>query len=400
MAINQLWRWRGVNPQGEELRGTAWAESRPAILMQLLQQRITVVELRTCRVKTAYWRSQYCCEIIEQLATLLQAGLTLSEGLDLLARQHPAAQWQAVLNTLSQQLAEGHALSESLRQWPEIFPPLYQAMIRTGEVTGKLDLCCQALAQQQKAQQQITTKVKKALRYPSIILSLAIAVVVAMLGFVLPEFTAIYRTFNTPLPALTQAVMAIADIVRRYYWLMLILLMLTFLPSRLLKNDPRWQRFRQRIMLSLPVMGKLVRGQMLSHIFTVLSLTQSAGIAFLQGLETVEETLQCPWWRDVITRMHRDISHGSGIWQAMESSQVFTPLCLQLVRTGEASGALDQMLQNLAHYHSEKTEQLVENLTSMLEPMLLLVTGVIIGTLVVAMYLPIFHLGDAISGAG
>ena len=139
---------------------------------------------------------------------------------------------------------------------------------------------------------------------------------------------------------------------------------------------------------------------MLSQIFTVLSLTQRAGIAFLQGLETVEETLSCPWWREVITRLHHDVAQGCTIWQAMENSGVFTPLCLQLVRTGEASGALDEMLENLARHHNESTQNLAENLTSMLEPLLLIVTGLIIGTLVVAMYLPIFHLGDAISGAG
>jgi protein transport protein HofC len=147
-------------------------------------------------------------------------------------------------------------------------------------------------------------------------------------------------------------------------------------------------------------MGKLARGQMLSQIFTVLALTQRAGIAFLQGLESVEETLTCPWWHDVIHQLHQEISQGTAIWQAMEKSQVFTPLCLQLVRTGEASGALDDMLDNLARHHNESTQNLAENLTSLLEPALLVVTGLIIGTLVVAMYLPIFHLGDAISGMG
>lgn len=400
MAANQFWRWRGLSHHGEETNGTLWAPNRPAALVLLQKQGITALALRRCTLRTSYWRTNWRCEIIEQLATLLQAGLTLSDGLEMLARQHPVPQWQALLGTLSQRLAEGVSLSDGLRQWPEAFPPLYLAMIRTGEVTGKLDICCRALAQQQKAQQAITQKVKKALRYPCIILLLAIAVVVAMLGFVLPEFTAIYRTFNTPLPMLTQVVMNMADAVKLHYGWIALFLTLPFLPGRILKTNPRWQRFQAQVALSLPVMGNLVRGQMLSHIFTVLSLTQSAGIAFLQGLDTVGETVTQPLWRDVISRLHHDISQGSPIWQAMENVHVFTPLCIQLVRTGEASGALDQMLKNLADYHSEKTHQLAEDLTSLLEPMLLVVTGAIIGTLVVAMYLPIFHLGEAISGAG
>ena len=396
----QLWQWRGLAADGQAQSGTLWANHRPAVLIALQQQRITVVSLKRRSVNTAQWQAQHTCAVISQLATLLQAGLTLSDSLALLAQQHPVAQWRALLDTLAQRLAQGVSLSEALQQWPQAFPPLYLAMIRTGEITGKLEHCCLELARQQKAQLQLAAKVKTALRYPLIILSLAVLVVTAMVGFVLPEFTAIYRTFNTPLPTLTLAVMAAAAFVEQSFIPLLLLFLLPVALSAMLKNHPPWQRMRQRILLAIPVMGKLARGQMLSQIFTVLALTQRAGIAFLQGLETVEETLSCPWWREVITRLHQDVAQGSAIWQAMENSQVFTPLCLQLVRTGETSGALDEMLENLARHHNESTQTLAENLTSLLEPVLLVVTGLIIGTLVVAMYLPIFHLGDAISGMG
>lgn len=396
----QLWYWQGLDANGERLNGAVWASHRPAVLIALQQQRITVVALKRRSINTAHWRAQHSCMVISQLATLLQAGLTLSDSLKLLAQQHPIAQWRALLTALSERLAQGVSLSEGLQQWPQAFPPLYLAMIRTGEITGKLEQCCLELVRQQKAQLLLASKVKKALRYPIIILSLAALVVMAMTGFVLPEFTAIYRTFNTPLPTLTLAVMAMAAFVERWFIVLLMLPLIPVVITAVLKNHPPWQRIRQQILLSLPLMGKLARGQKLSQIFTVLALTQRAGIAFLQGLETVEVTLTCPWWRDVIHTLHQEIAEGSPIWQAMEKSRVFTPLCLQLVRTGEASGALDEMLENLARHHDEGTQNLAENLTSLLEPALLIVTGIIIGTLVVAMYLPIFHLGDAISGMG
>lgn len=396
----QLWHWQGLNANGERLHGTIWGNHRPAVLIALQQQRITVITLKRRSINASQWRTQHSCMVISQLATLLQAGLTLSDSLTLLAQQHPSAQWRALLSSLSERLAQGVSLSEGLQQWPQAFPPLYLAMIRTGEITGKLEQCCLELVRQQKAQLLLAAKVKKALRYPMIILSLAALVVMAMTGFVLPEFTAIYRTFNTPLPTLTLAVMAMAAFVEQWFFIILLLPIIPLVLSTALKNHPPWQRARQKIVLSLPVMGKLARGQKLSQIFTVLALTQRAGIAFLQGLETVEMTLVCPWWREIISTLYQDIAHGSAIWQAMEKSQVFTPLCLQLVRTGEASGALDEMLDNLARHHDENTQNLAENLTSLLEPMLLIVTGLIIGTLVVAMYLPIFHLGDAISGMG
>ncbi|BBQ85489.1 TPA: protein transport protein HofC [Kluyvera ascorbata] len=396
----QLWHWRGVDASGAERRGALWASHRPAALIALAQQNIIVLSLKRRTVNRSLWRAQHSCAVISQLATLLQAGLTLSESLALLSQQHPIPQWRALLETLASRLAEGVSLSEGLRPWPEAFPPLYQAMIRTGEITGRLEHCCQALARQQKAQLLLTAKVKKALRYPLIILTLAALVVAAMVSFVLPEFTAIYRTFNTPLPALTLAVMASADAVASAWLPLCSLVLLATGLSVGFKDHPPWQRLRQQLLLALPVMGTLARGQMLSQIFTVLSLTQRAGIAFLQGLETVEETLNSPWWREVIASLRQQVSQGSAIWQAMENCHEFTPLCLQLVRTGEASGALDEMLENLARHHDESTQNLAESLTATLEPLLLIVTGLIIGTLVVAMYLPIFHLGDAIGGTG
>lgn len=394
----QLWYWQGLTVSGDPQSGTLWAAHRPAALLTLQHQHITVTALKRRAVNRALWRAQHSSAVISQLATLLQAGLTLSDGLTLLAEQHPAPQWRALLSTLAERLAQGVSLSEGLQQWPQAFPPLYLSMIRTGEITGKLEHCCLALAHQQKAELLLRAKVKKALRYPLIILSLALLVVMAMVGFVLPEFTAIYRTFNTPLPALTLAVMATAAFIERWFALIIGILLLPPAANAALRSHPPWLRLRQRVLLSLPVMGTLIHRQRLSQIFTVLALTQRAGIAFLQGLETVEETLNCPWWHDVVTRLHQEIAQGSAIWQAMENSRAFTPLCLQLVRTGEASGALDDMLENLARHHHEHTQNLAENLTALLEPALLIVTGVIIGTLVVAMYLPIFHLGDAISG--
>lgn len=204
MITKKLWYWQGMNHDGLPGEGTRWAENRLLLMQELEQHQIIPLRVKSLRVKRALWRNDKSTEVIHLLATLLKAGLTLSEGLELLAGQQPSKQWQALLGSLANELEHGTPLSSALAQWPDVFPPLYQAMIRTGELTGKLDECCFELARQQKAQRQLTDKVKKALRYPIIILTMAIMVVVAMLQFVLPEFAAIYRTFNTPLPALTQ----------------------------------------------------------------------------------------------------------------------------------------------------------------------------------------------------
>jgi len=400
MERKKLWHWRGFTPQGEAVQGNLWATDKMSAMQRVLLDGIYPLRLKSCPVKRSHWCSQYSSEVVQQLATLLQAGLTLSEALLLLAEQHPSPQWQALLQEIAHQLAQGQSLSTSIQEWPEAFTPLYYAMIHTGEMTGKLDDCCIHLARQQQAQRVLNQKVKKALRYPLIILLLAVLVVVGMSAFVLPEFAAIYRTFNTPLPVLTRAVMALSGAVKQGMPLIVGLSVLPWLLRPLLQRSRRWQMLRPQLLLKVPLLSSLIRGQMLSQIYTVLALTQNAGLPFLQGLESVEQTLSCPWWRGVIHQMAEAISRGSAIWQSMDKSLVFTPLCKQLVRTGEASGSLDAMLENLANYHSQQTQQQADNLATLLEPLMLLVTGIIIGTLVVAMYLPIFHLGDAIGSVG
>ncbi|MGY5366378.1 protein transport protein HofC [Enterobacter oligotrophicus] len=396
MAANQLWRWRALSIDGEPQSGTLWASDRLSAFTTLIQKELHPLVLTRCPLPHR-WQPHHCYDMFRQLATLLQAGLTLSHSLGMLAQQHPLQPWQALLQSLADDLSEGCAFSEALKKWPMVFSPLYVSMVKTGELTGKLEECCRQLAQQQKSQQQLSAKVKKALRYPLIILSLATLVVLAMVTLVLPEFAAIYKTFNTPLPFLTRMVMGIATFIQAHAVALIITLIVPVIAVYSVRRQPRWQRASHRILLRLPVMGALARGQKLGQIFTVLTLTQQAGIAFLQGLESAEETVESLYWRDTLRDIRENIAKGMPVWSSFRNAAVFTPLCIQLIRTGEVSGALDVMLANLARHHTEQTFQLADNLAALLEPLLLIVTGVIIGTLVVAMYLPIFHLGDAMS---
>ncbi|WP_343647098.1 protein transport protein HofC [Enterobacter sp.] len=392
MASNQLWRWRALSAEGELHAGTLWAADREAALLALVQRELHPLALARC-LQRHRWQVHHCYAVFRQLATLLHAGLTLSQSLQMLAEQHPLTQWQALLHSLADDLSKGCALSAAMAKWPTVFSPLYVAMIKTGELTGKLEECCRELAEQQKSQQLLSAKVKKALRYPLIILTLAAFVVLAMVTLVLPEFAAIYKTFNTPLPLLTRGVMGLAAFIQKHIVILVALLLLAAGTVYKLRRHPRCQR----LLLRLPVLGTLRRGQKLGQIFTVLSLTQQAGIAFLQGLESVEETVENAYWQRILREIREHVERGMPIWASFHEACVFTPLCIQLIRTGEASGALDIMLVNLARHHTEQTFQQADNLAALLEPLLLIVTGLIIGTLVVAMYLPIFHLGDAMS---
>ena len=399
MSERRLWQWSGLDDQGAPCSGLVWGAERTTALQHLYDRNIWPLKVKRQTVSRQYWNLTYKIHFIRQLATLLQAGIALPQGLSMLAEQHSRLQWRALLQALAQQVTEGVPFSDALKAWPRVFPPLFIALIRTGEITGKLDECCLRLAVQQEEQQALRKKVVKALRYPGVIFVMALLVTIGMAGFVLPEFAAIYRAFNAPLPALTQGVMAFsAFITGSGHWLALAAGALIAVILRCRRN-PNWQWQEQNLLLRLPLVGELVRGQRLSQIYTILAMTQQAGLPLLQGLEAVMQTLTSPFWRQMLARIMQKIGDGVPFWKTLEEEKGFTPLCRQLIYTAEETGSMDLILARLAHWHTGQTHERADSLSSTLEPLMMVVIGLIVGTLVIARYLPVFQMGDAMSGA-
>ncbi|WP_024554118.1 protein transport protein HofC [Franconibacter helveticus 513] len=395
---NQLWRWQGLNHQGVRRSGQLWAKDRSGALLCLSEAGLYPLLLRKAAVNKRLWGISHSLPVIRQLATLLQAGVSLTDGLALLARQQSSAQWRALLEQVAAEVHRGITLARAMRDWPEVFSPLAVSLIQTGEMTGKLDICCEKLANQQEEQQRLRQMVGKALRYPIIILIMALAMTLGMAGFVLPQFAAIYASFSAPLPWITRAVMAFSEGITRYAPVWLSVGLLSAAAVAFYRKRPACRLAEEKIALRIPLFGLLLRGQKLSQIYTVLTMTQQSGIPLLQGLALVEETLSSPLWQTAVAQIREKIAQGSPFWQALENESVFSTLCLQMVRTGEETGALDTMLARLAQWHTQQTQQRAETLAASLEPVMMIVIGLIIGTLVIAMYLPLFNLGDAMSG--
>lgn len=396
MADIHLWNWKAIDSQGALKRGVMLINGKSTLTQQLAEQQLLLVSARR-RWGISLFRSAMPdkIEFIKQIAVLLKAGITLTDTLTLIAEQHPKPEWSALLQNIKSQVTKGIPFAEALQAWPRIFPPLFIALLHTGELTGKLAECCQHLAIQQEQLYQLQKKVHKALRYPLFILLIASMVTVGMLGFVLPEFAQIYQSFNAPLPTLTRTIITGAE------WLtqwalpggpLLILLGVMIMFVR--KHKPEWQIQEQRVLLTLPLIAPLWRGQILSQIFTVLALTQQAGIPLLQGLSAAGNTLSQRLWHQQINNIRGEIAVGTPFWQALGTTVCFTPLCRQLIRVGEESGSLDLMLERLANWHTQQAEEQAENLTARLEPLMIVIIGAIIGVLVIAMYLPIFNLGE------
>lgn len=394
-----LWRWKAVDRHGQIQQGALLGDDAASVSDRLFHSDLQLLQLRrSSHPRRGCWHIQQKIQVFRQLATLLQAGISLSDGLLLIARQHPFREWQALLTEIEQQVSNGIPFSSALQQWPAIFPPLFIALIHIGELTGKLDECCKKLAEQQEKLYQLRKKVMKALRYPLFIVAVALLVTIGMMSFVLPEFASIYRSFNAPLPAITVAIMAVSHWVTTQGpgWL-LAATALAFIGYFLRQRNPHWQEYQQNLMLRTPLVGPLWRGQILSQIYTTLSLSQQAGIPLLQGLEAVEATVSQRLWQKVILQISARVAQGIPLWQSLSESGHFTPLCSQLIRIGEESGALDLMLEKLAGWHHNNTEEQADNLAAALEPVMMLAVGIIIGTLVIALYLPVFQLGEAMS---
>jgi protein transport protein HofC len=398
MANLYTFRWHALDSMGMLLEGATLVASQDALLNQLSERGILPVSWQRGRCwKARDWKWQQKIDLVRQLATLLKAGLPLSESLTMLAEGHPHSGWRVLLNELQRRVMAGEPFSQALRAWPQIFPPLYPALMEVGELTGQLDECCRQLALQQSKQQYLRQKVIKALRYPLFILFVALAVSAGMLLFVLPEFVAVYASFNAPLPAFTAAVIALSTWLQQYA-LSLSLLLAAMIASglKLYRISGGWQLRVQRGLLRLPLLSPLWRGGQLSQIYAIMHLTQRAGLTLLHSLQAVEVTMASRLWREAISALQKHIAAGAPLYQALQHHELFTPLCAQLIRVGEEAGALEVMLARLAEWHEAQTLSRADALAASLEPLMMVVIGGIVGTLVIAMYLPVFGLGDAI----
>lgn len=396
MANTVLWRWKAIDDQGALKQGLILINGRPSLKLYLAEHQLLLISAhRVWGALFTRWSMPDKIELIKQVALLLHAGITLTSALSLIAEQHARPAWGALLQDLKNKIARGTPFAEALQTWPQIFPPLFIALLHTGELTGKLSDCCHQLATQQEQLYLLHKKVHKALRYPILVLLVSILVSMGMLSFVLPEFARIYQSVNTPLPVLTQVIMTTAEqltVLAMPGSLAMALFCTVFIVSR--KRHPGWRAQEQRILLTIPLVAPLWRGKILSQIFAVLSMTQKAGIPLLEGLTAAAKTVSQPLWQEQLDHIKNEIAQGIPFWQALGTSRCFTPLCRQLIRVGEESGELDTMLGRLTQWHTQQTQEQADNLTAMLEPLLIVIVGGIIGLLVIGMYLPIFHMGE------
>ena len=388
--MKRLYFWYDINFQQNKIIAT----SKQNVKKQLLSQGQIAVKIRFGNIITKKsFKPSDLLIITKQLATMLKAGLSIIDSLRLLIDDQPKPQWQYLLANISQQVVKGETLSTVLYQHHSVFPALYCEIIAIGELTGQLDHSFEQLTLHLEKSLELQKQIKKAMRYPLFLLSVSMLVIMVMMFVVLPKFADIYQSFDAQLPYFTQLVIDLANGVQQNGLIVLLALMIGyFIFQRFFKK--RYQSSIDRRKLTLPLIGQVIQSQCLMQIFHTLAITQQAGIPLLTGLIASANTTVNDYYRDIIRKMINGIEQGNAFSQVL--SPYFPKLCVQLVHVGEESGSLDVMLNNLSLYYQQQNQTLTDNLVKSFEPLLMSFLALIIGGLVIAMYLPIFQMGEVI----
>lgn len=394
----RLYQWQAVDTLGSIQQGNSIEINKDIIYQQLFAAGLQPVSIRMKqRLRRHFWKNQERVAFVRQLATLLQAGLPLMNSLTLLGNEHTKPAWNCVLLNIAKGVREGKPLSEMLGQYPDTFPDIYRQIISIGELTGQLDKCCLQLATQQEQQAELRDKVKKALRYPLLVSAIATIVTLLMLTLVLPEFAKIYASFDAKLPWFTQMLINTSEaLITTGPWIAGGLLLCCFGYLQKMHPHIHWKLREQRLLLRLPLTSRLVTDSSLGQIFQTLAMTQQAGMTLIAGLAAASASVSNLHFQAALSQIREQIIQGIPLHKAFVQSPLFPTLCHQLIKIGEESGSLDELLQKLAQLHNHKANSLADTLSQTIEPVLMAVMGIIVGGLVIAMYLPIFQLGSVI----
>ncbi len=335
-----------------------------------------------------------------QLATLIDAGLPLLKGLNVLAKQEKDLVLRNTINALADAVQGGSTFSESMAQHPRIFNKLYINMVKAGELGGVLELVLNRLAEFQEKAQRIKNKVVSAMMYPVIVLFIALVIMLFLLTFIVPKFQAIFQDMlnGKPLPALTQIVIDTSDLLKTRWYVPLAGVIIIIVAYRMISSTPAGRVLIDRIMLKMPLFGDLTRKSSISRFSRTLGTLVTSGVPILQALNITRDTAGNAIVADAVTKVHDAVKEGESIVAPLEASGVFPPMVISMVDVGEETGQLPEMLLKIAEVYDDEVDNAVEGLTSMLEPLMIVFLALIVGTIVIALFMPLIEIIKGMSG--
>lgn len=397
-----VYEWQGKDGRGNSRKGEISAANLKEAKMQLRKQGVSVRKVKK-QQKSLFSRGGQKITAVDisvfsrQIATMLAAGVTLIQSLDMISQGHAKASMRKLLSEITNEVRSGNPLSNSLRKHPEYFDDLYCDLVYTGEQSGALETIYDRIATYKEKAEALKSKIKKAMFYPVAVVVVAFIVTTILLVFVVPQFEEIFSSFGAELPAFTLFVLAISNFVQSYG--IFIGIGIGIAGYMFMRAHKKSQSFRDKVdraVLKIPVIGEILKKASIARFTRTLATTFAAGVPLIGALESAAGASGNAVFRDAIMFMRKEVAGGMPMHTSMRATNVFPDMVTQMVAIGEESGSVDAMLSKIATIYEAEVDDMVDGLTSLLEPMIMAVLGVVIGGLIIAMYLPIFEMGNVV----
>ena len=393
-----VFEWEGKDRNGKTVRGELRAGGEAMVSATLRRQGILVSKVKKRRTAGGKSIKQKDIAVFtRQLATMMRAGVPLLQSFDIVARGSTNPRLTRLLNDIRQDVETGTSLSASFRKHPMYFDALYCNLVEAGEAGGILEQLLDRLAMYQEKTVAIKNKIKSALTYPIAVLVVAFVVVAVIMIFVVPAFKDVFTSFGADLPAPTLAVIAMSEFFVSYWWLIFGSIgggLYFFIQTW--RRSEAMQKRMDRLLLKIPVFGDLLFKSAVARWTRTLSTMFAAGVPLVEALDSVGGASGNAVFAEATEKIQRDVSTGAALTTSMQSTGIFPTMVLQMASIGEESGSLDHMLSKAAEFYEDEVDEAVKSLSSLMEPFIIVILGTIIGGIVVAMYLPIFKLGQVV----
>ncbi len=401
VAINQVgFNWEGTDTRGHKVRGKTMASSEAAVRAVLRKQGVVPVRIR--KESTLFKGGGKVTPgdiaiFSRQIATMLTAGIPLVQAFDIVGAGHDNPAMQKLILGIRADLESGTALAEALGRHPLHFDDLFVNLVTAGEQAGALDTLLDKIATYKEKTEAIKKKIKKALFYPAAVLVVAFIVTLILLIFVIPQFESLFKGFGADLPAFTRMVINLSEFVQTKGWAVGLMIGggIAFY-SYTKKRSKKLREIEDRLFLKLPIVGSILVKASIARFARTLSTMFSAGVPLVEALQSVAGATGNIVYEKAVLAMRDEVSTGQRLQRAMENTGLFPNMVIQMIAVGEESGSLDEMSSKVADFYEADVDNAVDSMSSLLEPMIMAILGVLVGGLVIAMYLPIFKMGAVI----
>lgn len=393
-----VYEWEGKDRNGKQVRGETRAGGENQVQAALRRQGVMPTKIKKRRMRSGRSiKPKDIAIFTRQLATMMKAGVPLLQAFDIVGRGNPNPSVTKLLNDVRTDVETGTSLSMAFRKYPLQFDNLYCNLVEAGEAAGILDQLLERLAVYMEKTEAIKSKIKSALMYPISVLVVAFVVVAVIMIFVIPAFKEVFSNFGADLPAPTLVVIAMSEIFVKYWWLIFGGLFGGFyFFMQAWRRNEKMQQVMDRILLKMPIFGVMIEKSCIARWTRTLSTMFAAGVPLVEALDSVGGASGNSVYEMATKKIQQEVSTGTALTVAMTNANLFPSMVLQMCAIGEESGSIDHMLGKAADFYEAEVDDMVAGISSLMEPIIIVILGTIIGGIVVAMYLPIFKLGQVV----